>query len=151
MGGGASVGRMWIVAFTFSLVVAALGALGVVAPGSLGAVVATLLTLTGLYVAAALRIVLGAALFVAAPASRFPRTFRVIGIPIVVAGLATPLVGVERARAIVEWETARGLMFMRIPATFALALGLFLVYAMAPGRQKRTTRKGDQSTPVPRA
>src|SRR5262245_25885803 len=91
MGGGASVGRMWIVAFTLSLVVAALGSLGVVAPGSLGAVAATLLTLTGLYVAAALRIVLGAALFVAAPASRFPRTLRVIGILIVVAGLATPL------------------------------------------------------------
>src|SRR5262245_57379653 len=59
MGGGASVGRMWIVAFILSLVVAAFGALGVVAPESLGAVAASLSTPTGLHVAAVVRIVLG--------------------------------------------------------------------------------------------
>jgi hypothetical protein len=78
---------------------------------------------------------IGAALFIAAPASRYPRMLRIIGVFIVVAGLATALAGVERARAIVEWETARGSMFMRVPAAFALIFGLFRAYATALRRE----------------
>ena len=131
---------MWVVAFTLSIAVAILGAVGIVAPQFLLAIAEILFTPTGLYIAAALRIALGTALFIAAPASRFPRTLRIVGVLIVVAGLATPLIGLERGRAIVEWETARGSMFMRVPATFALVFGLFLAYATGPGGRTRAGR-----------
>lgn len=128
---------MRVVAFTLGTAIAFLGGLGAVAPESLLSVAEVFLTPTGLYLAAALRVVLGAALFMAAPGSRFPRMLRVIGVFILIAGLATPLIGVERARAIVEWETARGPMAMRVPAAFALLFGIFLAYATAPGRDTR--------------
>ena len=131
---------MRIVALTLSTAVALLGGLGTVAPQSLLSVAEVFLTPTGLYLAAALRVVLGAALFMAAPGSRLPKTLRIIGVFILIAGLATPLIGVERARAIVEWETARGPTAMRVPAAFALLFGLFLAYATAPTRDTRVGR-----------
>jgi hypothetical protein len=123
---------MKAVAFALSVAVAVLGAIGVVTPDSLLAVGRLLITPSGLYVAGALRIVLGATLFVAAPETRFPRTLRIIGILLVVAGLTTPLVGVERVRAIVEWEASGGSVPRRLPALFALCFGLFLAYGTAP-------------------
>jgi hypothetical protein len=126
---------MRTVAFAISAAITILGGLGLVAPSALLSIAEMFLTRQGMWLAAALRVVLGSALLVAAPRSRFPRALRVIGAVIVVAGVATPLIGLERARAIFEWETARGPAAMRIPATFALAMGLFLGYATAPRRQ----------------
>jgi asparagine N-glycosylation enzyme membrane subunit Stt3 len=125
------MGSMKMIALTLSAAVAVLGGIGVVAPSALLSVAEFFLTRPGLWLAAALRIVLGIALILVAPNSRFPRVLRVIGVLTVVAGIATPLIGLERARAIVEWETARGPTAMRIPAMFALALGSFLAYATA--------------------
>jgi hypothetical protein len=69
---------------------------------------------------------------VTAPTSRAPTTIRILGVVIIVAGLITPLLGVERARMIVEWWATQGSGFMRAWAGFALAFGLFLAYAVAP-------------------
>jgi hypothetical protein len=123
---------MALVARTLSIMVAVLGGIGIVAPASLLAFAGLFLSPAGLYAAAAIRLVLGTALVVAAPASRAPKTVRVLGVVIIVAGVVTPLVGVERARAIVEWWTAQGTAFMRAWAGVALAFGLFLAYAVAP-------------------
>jgi hypothetical protein len=56
---------------------------------------------------------------------------RILGVSIIVAGLVTPLLGVERARMIVEWWEAQGFAFTRVWAGVALAFGLFLAYAIA--------------------
>ncbi len=50
---------------------------------------------------------------------------------IVVAGVLTPLVGVDRARAIVEWWPAQGSAFLRVWAGVALVFGVFLTYHCA--------------------
>jgi len=55
---------------------------------------------------------------------------------IIFAGLATPLVGVHRARGIVAWWTAQGTPLIRVWAGVALALGVFLTYTVG----LRTTR-----------
>ncbi|OGL29919.1 MAG: hypothetical protein A3G44_08385 [Candidatus Rokubacteria bacterium RIFCSPLOWO2_12_FULL_73_47] len=123
---------MWRVALVLSLLVAALGALGVVAPARLVGVVRRLESPGGLYAAAALRVVLGVALVLTAPTSRAPEVVRLLGAVIVVAGLVTPLVGVARFRRLREWWSARGPIFMRVWAGFALVLGLWLAYAVAP-------------------
>jgi len=92
-------------------------------------------TSSGLYVAAFGRIALGALLFMAAAATRTPRTVRVIGPLIFVAGLATALISVERAQLLSDWWLGHGPDFLRIAACFPLVVGLFIGGAtLAKGR-----------------
>ena len=115
-----------------SLLVAALGAIGVVAPGELRGIARHFQTPSGLYAAAAFRVVLGGALVVAAPTSRLPRAIRTVGIVILVAGLITPFLGLDRFRGILEWLSAQGPTATRIWAGVALAFGCLLIYALFP-------------------
>ena len=81
---------------------------------------------------AALRIALGVVFVLAAPTSRAPRTVRVLGLIVIIAGLATPWFGVTRARAIMNWAASAGPLWMRFAASVAMALGGFLVYVFRP-------------------
>jgi hypothetical protein len=123
---------MNFIAFILSLFIAALGALGMVSPMRLLDIVRHFQSMAGIYAAAALRIILGVTLFFAAPASRTPEIVRILGIIILVAGLITPLFGLERFRRLINWWSARGTIFMRFWAGFALAFGLLLAYAVRP-------------------
>ena len=123
---------MAFVALVLSLFVAALGALGMFSPMRLLDIVRHFQNPVGIYVAAALRIILGVALFLAAPTSRAPEVVRILGIIILVAGLITPLFGLERFRRLLDWWSARGPAFMRVWAGFALAFGLLLAYTVVP-------------------
>jgi hypothetical protein len=123
---------MNVIALILSLFIAALGGLGMVSPIKLLNIVRHFQSPAGIYAAAALRIILGVALFLAAPTSRAPGVVRILGIIIFVAGLITPLFGLERFRKILDWWSARETIFMRIWAGFALAFGLLLAYAVAP-------------------
>jgi hypothetical protein len=125
---------MRAVVFTIGTLIALLGAVGIVAPTFLLSVSRPFLTPTGLYAAALIRVVFGAVLLMAAPGSRLPRTLRVLGAVIVVAGIATPLVGVERARAIVDWWAAHGPVLLRMWASVAVVLGAFVAYAVSGRR-----------------
>jgi len=121
---------MTFIALVLSLFVAALGALGMVSPMRLLNIVRHFQSLAGIYAAAALRIILGVALFFAAPSSRAPEVVRILGTIILVAGLITPLFGLERFRRLLNWWSAQGPAFMRVWAGFALAFGLLLAYAI---------------------
>lgn len=125
---------MRLLAILFGLIIAALGILGIAAPTTLLDVAAFALTEVGLYVAAAFRVAFGMVLIVAATASRLPRTLRVLGVLIVIAGLITPFFGVERAQAMVDWWSAQGTLFMRAWAALPVILGLFTIYAVTPRR-----------------
>ena len=112
---------------------AVLGAVGVVYPEVLVGLVRVFLeTPTGLYAAAGIRIVSGVALIFAAPPSRAPRTLRVLGAIVIVAGLRLPVVGVEGLRSRVEWFSALDPGFLRIYAVFVLGLSALLAYALVP-------------------
>lgn len=123
---------MTLVALVLSVFIAALGALGVASPSRLLGVVRSFQTPAGLYFAAALRVVLGVALFFAAPASRAPELIRILGVVIFVGGLITPLFGLERFRRLLDWWSARGSAFIRAWAAFALAFGFLLAHAVLP-------------------
>ncbi len=123
---------MTLVALVLSLFVAALGALGVTSPLRLLGVVRYFQTPAGLYFAAALRVVLGVALFFAAPTSRAPELIRILGVVIIVMGAVTPLFGLERFRRLLDWWSAQGSAFIRAWAVLALAFGLSLAYAIVP-------------------
>jgi hypothetical protein len=128
---------MAIVALVLSFLVAALGVVGLISPMRLLEIVRHFQSQVGLYAAAALRVVLGLALFLAAPASRAPKILRILGIIILVAGLFTPLFGVERIHRLMDWWSTQGAVFMRVWAALALAFGLLLAYAVAPGLRRK--------------
>jgi hypothetical protein len=89
----------------------------------------SVMTPAGLYAIAAMRIAIGLVLVLAAPASRAPRTLRVLGLIVIIAGLSTPWFGVARARAVLDWLTSAGPLLIRLDAGVGMALGGLLVYA----------------------
>ena len=96
------------------------------------------MTPTGLYAIAVLRIAIGLVFVFAAPASRTPRTVRVLGLVVIIAGLTTPWFGVTRAQGTLNWVASAGPLLMRLDTVVGMALGGFLVYVLrAPTR--RTT------------
>ena len=124
---------MVLVALAMCVLVAVFGAVGVVFPEVLvGGIRVFSETATGLYVAAGIRLVFGVALFFAAPTSRAPRTLRVLGVVVIVAGLAMPVVGIEFFRSQVDWWSTRGPGFHRAWGVFALLFSALLAYALVP-------------------
>lgn len=95
-----------------------------------------------IYAATVIRVGVGVGiiLFGAAPASRFPRVLRVLGILVLIGGLLTPFVGAWGSKAIIDSWIEGGSALVRIWAAFALALGGFIVYATAPGRGRSKTQ-----------
>jgi hypothetical protein len=122
-----------------ALLIVALGLVGLVAPGVLVTIGQHSVTPAGLYVVAALRVVIGLVFLGAASPSRMPRTLRVIGIVALVAGLTTPFLGVERARAIMSWLLAPGPVVVRLLALLAVAFGAFIIYAVGNTRDRMRT------------
>ena len=125
---------MVLLARLVGLFIVAIGLCGLAAPHGLLTAVQSVLTPRGLYLVATLRVAFGVVLVLAAPSSRAPRVLRLLGFIILVAGLTTPFFGIDRARAVLDWWTAQGPAFMRLWAGLAVALGAFVVYAVAPRR-----------------
>ena len=123
-----------ILATALGFVVAAIGVLGIAAPSVLIEYARLLQSTDALYVVAGLRILFGIVVFWAAPNSRTPRIFRTLGILIVIAGLLTPFVGVERSRAMMDWWSGRSSFFTRAALVAAVGFGLFIAYSATPRR-----------------
>ena len=126
---------MVLVALLVGLFIVAMGMFGVAAPHGLLTAIRFVLTPLGLYLVAALRVVFGVILVLVAPSSRAPRVLRPLGLVMLVAGLTIPFFGVDRARAMLDWWSARGPAFMRVWAGLAVALG-----PDRPGAEQRADR-----------
>ena len=124
-----------LVATLMSLAVVGLGVLGISAPAVLLEFVRSLLAPPALYGVAAVRVVFGGLLISVATASRLPRTLRVIGVFIVVAGVLTPLFGTERSVEAFAWLSRQGPSFIRTVAILPVVLGIFLVYVINTHRR----------------
>src|SRR2546423_2682694 len=112
------------------------GFTGVLWPEGLLQLASYSFTRSGLYVVAAGRFVIGALLFFAATATRTPRTIRVIGLIVLVAGIATALIPAERALAMKDWLLARSPDTFRIAVCFPLAAGIFVGISALTGDRK---------------
>jgi len=97
----------------------------------------SVITPAGLYAIAALRIAIGLVFVLAAPASRAPRTLRVLGLIVIIAGLTTPWFGVARARVVLNWLASAGPL-MRLDAGVGMAIGGFLVYVFRTPTRRAT-------------
>ncbi len=90
---------------------------------------------SGLYVAAVIRLVVGAVLILAAATARFPRTFRVIGTLALVAGLVLPFVPIAFWSELTRWWTVDHVsLFRAYVAAGATLGGVFIAYAASPKR-----------------
>src|SRR5262245_40674034 len=107
------------------LCVAAVGAVGILAPSALVWIGQRFTTAGEWYVLGVVRVAFGLVLMSVAKSSRAPRTLRVVACIPLLAGLgalATPMVGLERARATIDWWSRQGPGVVRLPAVALLAL-----------------------------
>jgi hypothetical protein len=82
------------------------------------------------YAAGAVRLAMGLVLILAASRSGWPKTFRALGAVMCLQALAATLFGLERARAIMEWEAIQGTALLRAGAAVALVAGGFIAFAV---------------------
>ena len=113
-----------------ALVYIVIGITGLVSPDTLIAARQHVVSSpAGHYAAGAARIVMGLVLVLIAPVSRAPKILRVLGAVVCVQGLAATLSGVDRARAVLEFE-ALHTAYLPIGAALALASGCFIAFAV---------------------
>jgi len=119
----------WIVVF-FGALVAAVGAVGAVRPGTLlGFVDTAWRSPAGYRSAVALRLALGLVLLAAAPDCRYPLAIRVLGGISLVAALTLVALGRARVEGFIHWWRDRGTGFVRSWCVVAIAFGVWLAYA----------------------
>ena len=123
---------MAVIALLFCLLVLALGVTGLFWPPKFIDLVRRLTTLQGFYILAVLRIAFGAAVLLAAPASRAPTFLEVLGIVLIASGIVTPFFTHTRYRKVIEWWSAGGTLYIRIWAGCAAVFALLLAYAIVP-------------------
>src|SRR5258708_29195767 len=122
---------MRLAALLVALFTITVGTVGIVHPDS----VTTLRRLyfatpDRLYTAGAVRVAMGLVLILAASSSRWPWTLRALGALMCLQALTATLLGIEHARAIMEWEGMQGSALLRAGAVVALASGAFIVFAV---------------------
>jgi len=88
----------------------------------------------GLLLLAAIRIAIGLVLFLVAKHSRTPWFLRVLGVLIILGGIATAFIGVERAGAVLDWWESAGTYLLRCFAVMAALLGAVIVYSVGTRR-----------------
>jgi len=82
-----------------------------------------------LFVAVMVRFTIGVLLVMAAPHSRFPLAFGMLGWLAIVAALLIPFVGRDRIGRLLDWWSRRSSLGIRLWSLAGLAFGCFLVYA----------------------
>ena len=124
-------------ALLVALVTMAIGVVGIVHPDVLTTTRRLYFATPGrMYVAGAVRLAMGLVLILAAAGSRWPRILRALGALMCLQSLSATLMGPERARAILEWETMHPTL-LRAGAVVALVSGAFIAFAV-------TTRSSDE-------
>src|SRR6266850_6468781 len=98
---------MTALALILSAFVAAMGLLAIFFPGRADDIARLFAEKTGLWVATAIRAVLGLGLLAAAEGSKAPMLLRILGLIILVVAIAMPLLGLDRHRRMIDWWLAR--------------------------------------------
>ena len=83
-----------------------------------------------IYFAVILRLLLGAALILAAAQSRFPMVLQVLGWLAVIAAVAILFMGRDRLKKFIAWFQRMTNTTVRVWLLFGFAFGVFLVYAV---------------------
>ena len=121
-----------IVVLVIGVIVIVLAGWGIFAPQKLMTFVTSAMDkYWGVYIAVIVRLFLGAALIIVAPASLFPIVFQALGVIAIVAAIALVLMGRERIRRIIAWWSERlSLPIVRLWLLFGMAFGGFIIYGV---------------------
>ena len=125
----------WLV-FAWGVLFLCLGAWVLFEPRGLVQFADVFLTSTGLWVAVALRLFIGALLWAAAKASRTPRTLKVLGALFMISAVALPVVGLERIRRIADWGAGLDDPALRVVSLVVIGLGAFIAWTVWPRRDE---------------
>ena len=128
---------MKYLAWALAALAVAAGVAAIVVPGTIFNLRSLAGTQGALLVFGMLRAAMGIVLIMAAPNSRAPRMLQAAGGLLLLAGMATPLFGVERTRAVLAWEAAQGLWLIRLSGVLVVALGGLLTIALRPREVSR--------------
>jgi len=127
---------MRIAALLLALFTIVVSTAGVVSPDRMMALRRMYYTPQGLYVGGAVRAAMGLVLILAATNSRWPRILRALGAVMCLQALTANLLGLERARAVMEWEAIHTTL-LRAGAVVALVASGFIAYAVANPQSKQ--------------
>ena len=121
-----------IVVLVIGITIIVLAGWGMFAPGKLMTFVTSAVERHwGIYIAIAVRLVLGVALIGVAPAALFPTAFQVLGWITIAAAIAVAIAGRERVRRFIAWWSERfSASIIRLWLLFGIAFGAFLVYGV---------------------
>ncbi len=85
----------------------------------------------GMYVAVLARVLLGVSLILAAPDSKFPMTFEILGWLTLVAAVVLPFVGRDRISALIAWFERCSNSLIRLWMLFGVVFGGFIIYGIS--------------------
>ena len=120
-----------IVVLALGVVVIALSAWGSYAPDKIWTLVYGVMEKDwGIYVAVIARLLLGAALIIVAPQSRFPLAFEILGWFAIVAAVLILIIGRDKLRRFVAWFQRFSHTMIRTWLLFGIAFGAFLIYGI---------------------
>jgi hypothetical protein len=124
-----------------AIITIVIGFVGLISPDRLTAVRRLYFaTPVRLYAAGAVRVAMGLVIILCAPASRAPKTLRALGALMCMQALAATLMGPDRARAVLEWETMQRTALLRVGGAVALASGAFIAFAVSGHRPERRAK-----------
>jgi len=124
-------------ALLVALFIGVVGIVGIVSPDRLTTVRRQYFaTPVGLYAAGAVRVAMGLVLILAARPTRWPKILRTLGALMCAQAVAATLLGLDRAQAILEWETMHPVL-LRLGAMVAIASGGFVAWAVAKSSEGR--------------
>jgi multisubunit Na+/H+ antiporter MnhG subunit len=108
------------------------GAWGVLAPARITDLVNRFGSKGGMWFAAIIRLVLGMALWFAAPQSRAPMLLQALGAIAILAAVVIPLLGAERFKALVDWWGKLSPGAQRLWSLVAVGFGAVILWALLP-------------------
>jgi hypothetical protein len=113
---------------------------GIVSPESMMTLRRSYYTPSGLYIGGAVRVGMGMVLILAASTSRWPKILRMLGAMMCMQGIMANILGLERARTVLEWEALHPTLLL-LGAGVALVSGCFMAVAV-------TTRASEEQRNV---
>ena len=119
---------MTALALILCAAIAAMGVLVIVSPARANDLARLFTDKTGMWVASAIRAVLGLGLFAAASESKAPMVLRTLGLLILIVAILIPILGLDRHRRMKEWWIARPRTMQIVWGVVTFAFGILLIY-----------------------
>lgn len=120
---------MFAVVIFFGVLIAGMGLWGFILPNSfMGFMLRFTRSGQGLYWIIGSRLVLGSLLLIAAPVSRYPTLFYVVGVLSLFGAMVTIMLGAQNVERYINWWVDRPSICLRLIMLMAWLLGVLLVY-----------------------